>query len=115
MSLLGHMLEHQRTARSDAVPAPARPVLHDSGYVPAPVVKLTLLDKIKLIRLLRDKAMLEKIKSRKFFAFVAVTVVTAAGGYLGMPQGIIDTIAHLAMTYIAGQGAVDAAAAWSAK
>lgn len=52
---------------------------------------------------------MEKLKSRKLWATILATILTAAGPQFGIT--VPDEVIYLIMTYIGGQAAVDAMAA----
>ena len=59
-----------------------------------------------------DKVMMEKLKSRKLLALIIVAILTTINGATGvLSEEMMQNVIYLAMTYIGGQGAVDAAAA----
>ncbi len=76
---------------------------------------MRLRDKLKLAilfhKLTSDKAMMEKLKSRKFWAMVAAGTIVLFGEQLGVSTEATHWLAGLVASYIVGQGAVDAAAA----
>lgn len=72
--------------------------------------RLTLWDKLKLWRALKDKDMLNKLKSRKLWVTVAVAALSALLAGLGFDADLIDKIVSMGMTYVAAQGLVDVAA-----
>ena len=73
--------------------------------------KLGLWDKLKLLRLLSDKTMFEKLKSRKLWATVLGAALLSLGGQLGISQDLTEQLVQLIAAYIIGQGIADAGAA----
>lgn len=72
--------------------------------------RLTWWDKLKLWRALKDKDMLNKLKSRKLWVTVAVAALSALLSGLGFENDLIEKIVNMGMTYVAAQGLVDVAA-----
>ncbi len=75
---------------------------------------MNLFEKIKLARLvnkIRKQAMWEKMQSRKLWVTVITATITALSDQLGIDPDLISKLITLAMTYIGGQGVVDAAKA----
>jgi hypothetical protein len=68
---------------------------------------LTLWDKIKLWRILKDKAMIEKLKSRKLWVTVITAAVVALSHQLGLDQDLTTKLVGLAAAYVLGQGMAD--------
>lgn len=69
-------------------------------------VKLAL----KLRNLVKDKNMIEKLKSRKFLAALVGGIIVSAGSYLGISEAVTQQLVVIVVGYIIGQGAVDTAA-----
>lgn len=61
----------------------------------------------------KNKAMIEKLKSRKFWAAIGAGVVLVFSNQLGLSEDITSWITKLVMTYIGSQAVVDAVAAKS--
>lgn len=106
---LSKFLKRRGPSRSSAsVPAPAVP----SAPVPP---SLSLWDKLRLARfvnnLRNDKAMLEKLKSRKLWVAVLGSALVALGSQLGLPEELTLKVAGLLGVYIIGESAVDFAKA----
>lgn len=76
-----------------------------------PPPKLSLWDKLKLLRLLNDKTMFEKLKSRKLWATVIGAAVVTLGQQLGLSEDFITSVVTLISAYVVGQGIADAGAA----
>lgn len=76
---------------------------------------MRLREKLKLAFLLHkitsDPAMMNKLKSRKFWAMIAGGVIVLAGENLGVSTEATHWLAGLVASYIVGQAAVDTAAA----
>ena len=70
-------------------------------------MKLSLLNKLRLYRLTQNKAMIEKLKSRKLWATVIAAALATLGGQLGVSQDLIENIVQLVMAYVIGQGIAD--------
>jgi len=73
-----------------------------------PDLHLTLLDKYKLWRLLKDKTMMTKLKSRKLWVTVITAAVLAFSQQLGLDPELTTKLVALAASYLLGQGVVDA-------
>ena len=73
--------------------------------------KLGLWDKLKLLRILSDKTMFEKLKSRKLWATVLGAALLSLGGQLGISQDLTEQLVQLIAAYIIGQVIADAGAA----
>ena len=71
--------------------------------------RLSLRDKYKLYRILKDPTMLQKLKSRKLWVTVITAGLMALGSQLGIDPEMLEKIMAVAMTYIAGESIVDAA------
>ncbi len=72
-------------------------------------MKLSLINKLRLYRLTQNKAMIEKLKSRKLWATVIAAALAALGGQLGVSHDLIENIVQLVMAYVIGQGIADVA------
>lgn len=73
--------------------------------------KLSLWDKLRLLRLLNNKAMLEKLKSRKLWATVIAATLVTLGQQLGVSPDMVENLVQLVMAYVIGQGIADAGVA----
>jgi hypothetical protein len=77
---------------------------------------LSLWDKLFLAKdisnLITDKAMLEKLKSRKLWITVGFAALTTLLNALGVDQAFIAKLIGFGMTYVGAQGAVDVATAF---
>lgn len=71
--------------------------------------RLSLWDKIKIARLMKDPAMLDKLKSRKLWVAVLSAALLTLGQGIGLDAELLEKLVTLAMTYIGAQGIVDAA------
>ena len=59
-----------------------------------------------------DKVMMEKLKSRKLLALIITAILTTINGATGiLSDEMMQNVIYLTMTYIGGQGVVDAASA----
>ena len=76
---------------------------------PRSAPRLSLWDKLKLWRAVKDKDMLNKLKSRKLWVAVGTAAVSTLLSGLGFDADLIEKIMTLAMTYIGAQGLADAA------
>lgn len=70
-------------------------------------LQLTLWDKIKLWRIIKDKTMLEKLKSRKLWVAVATAAIVALSQQLGIDPELVNKLVVVAGTYMLGQGLAD--------
>lgn len=70
-------------------------------------LQLTLWDKIKLWRIIKDKAMLEKLKSRKLWMAVGTAIVVTLSQQLGIDPELVNKLVVIAGTYMLGQGIAD--------
>ena len=59
--------------------------------------------------------MMKKLTSRKLWVAVLSAAAAAFAENLGLEAGAVDQIINLALTYIVGQGAVDAMGALKSK
>lgn len=73
---------------------------------PKPFSRLKL--RIRLAQLFltltKDDSMIEKLKSRKFWAFVATALITTLGQQLGLSEDAVGWLVAIAGSYIMGQG-----------
>ncbi len=70
-------------------------------------LQLTLWDKIKIWRIIKDKAMLEKLKSRKLWVTVVTAAIVTLSGQLGIDPELTTKLVGLAAAYVLGQGLAD--------
>lgn len=70
-------------------------------------LQLTLWDKIKLWRIIKNKAMLEKLKSRKLWVTVVTAAVVTFSQQLGIDPELTTKLVGLAAAYVLGQGLAD--------
>jgi hypothetical protein len=76
--------------------------------------RLSLWDKYKLLKLIRDPIMLQKLKSRKLWITVVTAALMAFGEGMGIDPELLNKILYMAMTYVGGESLVDAAYACKA-
>ncbi|MCU9930987.1 hypothetical protein OFL77_27015, partial [Escherichia coli] len=62
---------------------------------------------IKLWRIIKDKTMLEKLKSRKLWVTVVTAAVVALSNQLGIDAELTTKLVGLAAAYVLGQGLAD--------
>ncbi len=74
------------------------------------VPRLSWLDKLKLLRLLKDDTMLTKLKSRKLWVTVLTTALLTLSQQLGLDPELTTKIVAMAASYVLGQSIVDAKA-----
>jgi len=70
-------------------------------------MKLSLINKLRLYRLTQNKAMIEKLKSRKLWATVIAATLATLGSQLGVSPDLVENIVQLVMAYVIGQGIAD--------
>jgi hypothetical protein len=79
--------------------------------LPAIPAKLSVWDKLTLLTqtrtILKDKRMIEKLKSRKLWVTVGVGALATILNALGVDQVYIGKLISLAMTYVGAQAVVD--------
>ena len=78
-------------------------------FVSSKKPRLSLWDKLKLWRAIKDPIMLDKLKSRKLWVTMATAALASLLSSLGFDAELIEKIMTLAMTYIGAQGLADAA------
>ena len=75
--------------------------------------RLSLWDKIKIWRILKDDNMLTKLKSRKLWVATGAAFVATLLASFGFDQALIDNIIYTAMAYLGAQGVADAVTNYS--
>ena len=61
----------------------------------------------RIARKIRGGVIVERFKSRKFWAAVVSAVIVAAGNQVGLDESQVQMIVVLAVGYIFGQGVAD--------
>ena len=69
--------------------------------------RLSLWQKLKLYRAVKDPVMLQKLKSRKLWVAVLATALTTLGTQLGLDADTVQNVVAIAVSYIVVEGAVD--------
>jgi hypothetical protein len=70
-------------------------------------LRLTLWDKLKLWRIVKDETVIEKLKSRKLWVAVISSALVVFSQQLGIDPELTNKLVAIAGSYILGQGLAD--------